>query len=195
MRALWAVLVMLSLPAWAAPKANNYVLVIDRELPAERFALAVAALRQVVGQCTGADRLAFIAVGGDLLTQSGSVEVNDEGRARLLDWLAKLELAPEGLQIGLGPPLEMAEALLAQTHSKDRVDRLVLVSDGVHVAGFATNAELRAKVTAVFKRGVRVDALAPERPVTRPPLEVLAELGGGRLLVVHVPADVRGLQN
>jgi Mg-chelatase subunit ChlD len=170
----------------------NLVVVVDRQMSAEKMVLVKQALKVLLATLGSTDRLGVIAVGDDLLSQSGSDEV-PRGRAMLEGWIDRLEAGKGTMEIGLGPPLEMAEGLLALTKGGDRSPRIVLVSDGAHVAGFVSNKELRARVTALAKKGVRVDALSPEKPVLRPPLEALAELGGGRLLVIHLAAEAQGL--
>ena len=174
------------------PRGLNLVVVIDREMPAERVELAKQACRELVNALGPEDRLGFIGVGGDLLTQSGSDEV-PRGKVMLLRWLDGVEAATGDVAIGLGEPLQMAQGLLELTKSSTRRPRVVLISDGVHVAGVLSDAEQRALVTELFGKGVRVDALSPLKPVNRPPLEALGELGGGRLLVLEVASEVRQL--
>ncbi len=175
----------------AAPRGLNLVVVVDRQVSADRMQLVKQALKELVAALGPLDRLGLIAVGDDLLTQSGSDEL-PRGQPMLLRWIDGLEAGRGTMEIGLGPPLEMADGLLGLTKS-DRAPRIVLVSDGVHVPGFVSNAVLRARVIELKRRGIRVDALSPGQPLQRPPLEALAELGGGRLLVLHLAADVRGL--
>ena len=181
-----------STPAAAPTHGLNLVVVIDRQLPVDRLTLVRDACRELVAALAPDDRLGFIAAGDDVLTQSGSYEVG-AGTFYLRKWLDGLEAGTGTIEIGLGPPLQMADGLLDLTQAGARAPRIVLVSDGVHVPGILSNAELRALVIDLKRRGVRVDALSPDKPLARPPLEALAELGGGRLLVLHLATDVRAL--
>lgn len=169
------------------------VVILDRSVPAYRLKLAKDAARELVAALEPGDRLGFIAAGGDLLTQSGSRVLNENGRRRLLAWLDETQTSDGSAELGLGPTLEMAESLLGLTQGGARSAHLLLFSDGAHVPGARSNAELQRQMTALTARGVRVDAVSPGPPQTRPPLEALAELGGGRLLVLKGKENVRAL--
>lgn len=193
MRATFLAGVLLSLGVFAAPPRTTVVVIIDRSVADYRFALARQAARELVDALPPGDRLGFIAAGGTELTQSGSRELNDDGRARLRTWLDQLEPATGSEALGLGPTMQMAEGLLGLTREGTQGARLLLVSDGAHVPGVLSNAQLQQLVTSLVKRGVRVDAVSPGKPSVRPPLEALAELGNGRLAVLEKAGEVRAL--
>ena len=191
--ALLAVAGVLRSKPLAPPTGLNIVVVIDREISAEKMILVKQGMRALLAALGPDDRLGLIGVGEDLLTQSGSDEV-PRGREMLTRWIEGLESAPTTVQIGLGTPMTMADGLLDMTRSGTRAPRIVLVSDGVHVAGtFDTDKGLRNQVMELYRRGVRIDAISPGLPEARPPLEALAELGGGRLVVMRVASDVTSL--
>jgi hypothetical protein len=188
-KALCTLALALAACAKPAPTGVNLVVVIDRQVPAGQFQLVQDGARALLAAMGSTDRLGFIAAGDDVLTQSGSDEL-PRGRPQISAWLDTLKAATSDGQIGVGPPLEMAEGLLHLTESDTRAPRILIVSDGAHVAGFDNpDAKLRAHAMDLRKHGVRIDALSPGKPLQRPPLEALAELGGGQLKVMHLPGD------
>lgn len=176
---------------WARP--TTVVVLLDRSMPDYRLTLAKDAIRALLAKLQPTDRLGIIAAGGEALTQSGSRLLTDDGRRRLLAWLAETGVSTGSAELGLGPTLQMSDSLLDLTATHTASAHLIVVSDGAHVPGVLSNAELQRAVTALAKRGVVVDAVAPGAPQTRPPLEALAELGNGRLLVLKTAADIEAL--
>ncbi|MBI5549190.1 MAG: VWA domain-containing protein [Deltaproteobacteria bacterium] len=176
---------------WERPA--SVVVVLDRATSEFRWRLAREAVRELVEALGPEDRLGVVAAGGDLLTQSGSFVLDPGGRARVVAWLESTTASAETAQLGLGPTLQMAEGLLKLTTEGTRSSHIVLVSDGAHIPGVLSHAELREMVTGLARSGVRVDAASPGVPELRPPLEALAELGGGRLVVLRAAAGIREL--
>lgn len=176
---------------WERPA--TVVVVLDQAMPEHRFQLARESIRTLVEVLGPDEWLGIIAATGSLISQSGSFKLDAGGRARVLSWLDAIAASSDTNPLGLGPTLQMAEGLVEKTSAGMRSSHIVLVSDGSHVAGALSNAELREIVKGLARKGVRVDALSPGPPPVRPPLEALAELGGGRLVIVRSASAVEEL--
>lgn len=166
-----------------APRPRALVFVLDRSgsMGGWKMVAARRALGRMVDSLLEQDRFTILAF--DTIQEflpganAGLVAANDRERWRALEWLGGID-ARGGTE--MGPALEAAVRLLAQTGDTERT--IVLVTDG-QVAG--EDVLLRTLASAAGGRMPRIHTLGIDQAVNAGFLHKLADAGGGRCELVE----------
>lgn len=130
--------------AWRRP--TDVVVVLDRSgsMQGDPLAKALAAIRELIGELDGEDRLALVAYANGAEDVLPLAPASGEARAR---WLARLATLGANGGTNMSAGLDRAHALLAAHRAPGRVARVLLLSDGHANQGDATPEGLARRAT------------------------------------------------
>ena len=173
-----------------APPARNLVFLVDVSgsmMPRDRLPLVTQALRMLVDELTGRDRIALVVYAGN----SGLVLPSTPGdqKRRIHDALSRLEAG--GSTNGAGG-IQLAYRTAREGFITGGVNRVVLATDGDFNVGVTSLGELTRLVEAEREHGVFLSVLGVGRGNLKDAtLEQIADRGNGNYAYIDSLQEAR----
>ena len=185
----------LELTATSGPRHQrapvNLALVVDRSgsMRGAKIEHARRAAQNLIDLLGAEDRLAVVHYGNDVTTLSGRFATADNKRL-MRDFIAGI--TEEG-GTNIGEALSVGQAQLAAAQSDFRVNRLLLLSDGIPTVGITEPRSLVRMAFGLRKTGMSVTALGVGADFNEDLMQALADAGGGSYGFIRDPAVISAL--